>query len=78
MLGLRVADVHLDHGLVTMTGKGSRTRVVANGTGTVLTLDRYERAQAKRADADEPWVWLGRKGHRRETGLAEPIRDRCR
>jgi site-specific recombinase XerD len=78
VLGLRVADVDLDHGLVTVTGKGSRTRVVAIGTGTVLTLDRYLRARAKRDDAGEPWLWLGRKGRLRETGLAELIRDRCR
>ena len=78
VLGLRVADVDLDRGLVTVTGKGSRTRVVAVGTGTVLTLDRYLRSRAKRDDAGEAWLWLGRKGRLRETGLAKLIRDRCR
>jgi site-specific recombinase XerD len=78
VLGLRVEDVDLDRGLMTVTGKGSRTRVVAIGVGTVQAIDRYIRSRAKRPDAGEPWLWLGRKGRLRETGLAEMIRDRCR
>jgi len=78
VLGLRVADVDLDRGLVTVTGKGSRTRVVAIGAGTVQTIDRYLRARAKRPDAAEPWLWLGRKGRLRETGLAKLVRERGR
>jgi site-specific recombinase XerD len=78
VLGLRVDDVDLDLGLVKVTGKGSRTRVVAIGAGTVQAIDRYLRARAKRDDAAESWLWLGRKGRLRETGLAEVIRERCR
>jgi site-specific recombinase XerD len=78
VLGLRVADVDLDRGLVTVTGKGSRTRVVAIGAGTVEAIDRYLRARAKRPDAAEQWLWLGRKGRLRETGLAELVRLRGR
>jgi len=78
VLGLRVADVDLDRGLVTVTGKGSRTRVVAIGAGTVQTIDRYIRARTKRPDATEPWLWLGRKGRLRETGLAQRVRERGR
>jgi site-specific recombinase XerD len=78
VLGLRVADVDLDRGLVTVTGKASRTRVVAIGTGTVQAIDRYIRARAKRPDAAEQWLWLGRKGRLRETGLAELVRLRGR
>jgi site-specific recombinase XerD len=78
LLGLRVDDVALDDGLVTVTGKGSRTRVVGIGAGTIQAIDRYLRARAKRSDAREPWLWLGRKGRLRETGLAELVRERGR
>lgn len=78
VLGLRVSDVDLDRGLVTVTGKASRTRVVAIGSGTVQAIDRYIRARAKRPDAAEQWLWLGRKGRLRETGLAELVRLRGR
>jgi site-specific recombinase XerD len=79
VLGLRVSDMDLDRGLVTVTGKGDRTRVVAIGASTVQTIDRYLRARAKRPDAaTETWLWLGRKGRLRETGLAELVRERGR
>lgn len=78
VLGLQLGDVSLDEGLVKVTGKGDRTRVVGIGAGTIQALDRYLRARAKRHDAGEPWLWLGRKGRLRETGLAELIRERGR
>ena len=76
LLGLRLVDLDLDSGLLTVTGKGSRTRDVPVGATAVRTLDRYLRARAKRSDAEGPWLWLGRKGQLRETGIAELIRQR--
>jgi site-specific recombinase XerD len=76
LLGLRVADVDLDLGLLTVTGKGSRTRHVPIGATTIRTIDRYIRLRGRRGDADSPWLWLGRKGQLRETGLAQLIRER--
>jgi site-specific recombinase XerD len=76
VLGLRLEDVDLDQGLLKVIGKGSRTRMVAVGANTVRALDRYLRFRAKRADAAEPWFWLGRKGRLGETGLAQLIRER--
>jgi site-specific recombinase XerD len=76
LLGLRVSDVDLDLGLLTVTGKGSRTRNVPIGATTIRTVDRYIRARGRRGDADSPWLWLGRKGQLRETGLAQLIRER--
>jgi site-specific recombinase XerD len=70
LLGLTRADVDLDGGLLKVTGKGSRTRVVPIGATTVQAIDRYLRLRAKRPDADSPTVWLGRKGSLGETGLA--------
>lgn len=78
VLGLRLPDVDLDRGLLTVTGKGSRTRVVAIGDQTVRTLDRYLRARSKHPAAARPELWLSRKGVLRESGLAELVRDRGR
>jgi site-specific recombinase XerD len=76
LLGLKLADVDLDGGLLRVTGKGSRTRMVPIGTTTVQALDRYLRLRAKRPDADSPTFWLGRKGSLGETGLAVLVRQR--
>lgn len=76
VLGLRLEDVDLDQGLLKVVGKGSRTRLVAIGANTIRALDRFLRQRAKRPDAGEPWLWLGRKGRLGETGLAQLIRDR--
>jgi site-specific recombinase XerD len=89
ILGLRLADVDLDTGLLTVTGKGSRTRVVAVGARTAQAIDRYLRARARyieerrragRVSANDGTVehlWLGRKGPLGATGLAELIRHRA-
>jgi site-specific recombinase XerD len=88
ILGLRLEDVDLDQGLLRVTGKGSRTRVVAFGAATAQALDRYmrarlryldERRRAERSTAgDTPYLWLGRKGPLGATGLAELVRARGR
>ena len=89
LLGLRLGDVNLDEGLLTVTGKGSRTRVIAVGAVTADALDRYLRARARyleqrrcedRASASKPTdaFWLGRKGALGPTGLAELLRTRSR
>ncbi len=77
LLGVELADVDLDEGLLKVTGKGSRTRFVPVGATTVRALDRYLRHRAKRADADSPALWLGRKGRLQETGLAKLVRERA-
>ena len=76
VLGLRREDVDLDRGILSVTGKGSRTRLVAVGDATIRALDRYLRARAKRPGADLPWLWLGRKGQLGETGMAGLVRAR--
>jgi site-specific recombinase XerD len=77
VLGLRRDDVNLDTGIIVVTGKGSRTRRVVVGATTIRALDRYLRARAKHPAAASPWLWLGRKGQLRETGLAALIRARA-
>jgi site-specific recombinase XerD len=76
VLGLGVADVDLDEGLLRVTGKGSRTRVVPLGAHTVRALDRYLRTRTKHSAADLAALWIGKKGRLTESGLAELVRDR--
>lgn len=79
VLGLTLDDVDLDAGVLRVTGKGSRTRVVGIGAHTARALDRYLRARAKHSAAGSTGaLWLSRKGILRESGLAELVRDRGR
>jgi site-specific recombinase XerD len=78
VLGLRLEDVDLDVGLLTVVGKGSRQRQVAIGAQTVRALDRYLRHRGRHHAARLPYLWLGKKGQLRESGLAELVRDRGR
>jgi site-specific recombinase XerD len=76
VLQLGVADVDLEQGLLRVTGKGSRTRLVPLGAQTVRAVDRYLRARAKHPAADLAVLWIGKKGRLTESGLAELVRDR--
>ena len=76
LLGIDTGAVDLDDGLVKVSGK-TGPRVVPIGATTIRALDRYVRARAKRVDAEEPALWLGRKGRLGETGLAQLIRTRA-
>lgn len=76
VLNLSLADVDLEQGLLRVTGKGSRTRLVPVGAQTVRALDRYQRARTKHPRAELAVVWLGKKGRLTESGLAGLVRDR--
>jgi len=78
VLGLHLEDVDLDRGILSVTGKGSRTRLVSVGDSTIRALDRYIRLRARKLGAEVPWLWLGRKGRLLETGMAGLIRARGR
>ena len=67
LLGIDVVDVDLAEGLVKVSGK-TGPRVVPIGATTVRALDRYLRARAKRADVDDPALWLGRRADCRRPG----------
>lgn len=69
-------DVDLDAGIIRVLGKGRRERVIAVGGRTVKALDRYVRARARHPFAQEPWLWLGRKGHFTENGIGHMIKER--
>ena len=76
LLGLTLETVDLERGILRVTGKGSRERDVAIGDHTVRSFDRYLRLRARHRAADLPWLWLGRYGRLRESGLGDLIHAR--
>jgi site-specific recombinase XerD len=55
-------DIDLEGGVLRVTGKGRRQRLLPIGARTTKAIDRYLRKRAQAPGADEPWLWLGRKG----------------
>lgn len=72
------SDIDLELGLLRVIGKGRRERPLHVGLKTVRAIDRYLRMRGKRSDADEPWLWLGRKGRFTESGIGQMVRERGR
>lgn len=61
--GMHVDDVDLSERMVTVTGKGSRTRTIRFGLKTAQALDRYLRMRAtKRNAAVNTGFWLSDRG----------------
>lgn len=52
---LKTADIDLDDQTLTVTGKGSRVRVLPIGAKSVKAIDRYLRVQR----SDLPALWIG-------------------
>lgn len=71
-------DVDLDQGLLRVVGKGSRERLLPIGHKAVRALDRYLRERAKRPAAGEQWLWLGRRGRLKDSGLGQLLKRRGR
>ncbi|HUG29249.1 MAG TPA: tyrosine-type recombinase/integrase [Candidatus Limnocylindria bacterium] len=79
LAGLRLEDVDRDQDVVLVMGKGRRPRTVPYDRETARDLDRYiDRARKAHPHADEPWLWLGKKGRLTETGIAQLLRRRGR
>jgi len=70
-------DVDLDQATILVHGKGDRPRLVPIGRKTVKAIDRYLRQRRRHPQADEPWLWLGRKGRLRESGIAQMLDRRA-
>ena len=77
LAGLRLEDVDRDQDVVLVLGKGRRPRAVPYDREAARDLDRYiDRARKDHPHADEPWLWLGKKGRLTETGIAQLLRRR--
>ncbi|MGH9048342.1 MAG: tyrosine-type recombinase/integrase [Acidimicrobiia bacterium] len=74
LAGLRVEDLDLDGRVAYATGKGNRARVLPLLPKTIRDLDRYLRLRATHAQAEEPWLWLGKRGRFATTGIQQTLR----
>jgi len=63
VIGLTVADVDLQRGVVTVhRGKGGKGRVAPFGPQTARAIDRYTRMRRAHRLADTTALWLGDRG----------------
>lgn len=69
-------DVDLRRGLVTVLGKGGKNNRIAITNKTMVALEDYLRARKRHDHADDPWLWLGKRGRLTDSGIAQAIRDR--
>lgn len=70
-------DVDLDQATILVHGKGGRPRLIPIGRKTVKALDRYLRERRRHPHAEEPWLWIGKKGRLRESGVAQMLDRRA-
>src|SRR5438105_1037315 len=70
LLGMRVDDVDLDQQVAFVLGKGRRERACPFGRKTAMAVDRYLRLRRRHPHADEPWLWVQRRGRLNESALA--------
>jgi integrase len=75
---LKVDDVDLRAGEITVMGKGSRERTVRCGAKGALALDRYLRDRKRHPRAQfTTALWIGTKGAMTPSGLAQILERRC-
>ncbi len=71
-------DLDEDQQVIRVMGKGGRQRVARYGAKVSEAIDRYLRVRDQHAESASPWLWLGRKGHLTDTGIAQMLRRRGR
>lgn len=67
----------LEQGVFWVIGKGRRQRRVPLGNKARKAMDAYLFARAKHARADDPFLWIGERGHIGASGLYQIIERRC-
>lgn len=66
-------DVDLDGGVLRVTGKGRRQRLLPIGTKTTKAIDRYLRKRTQVPAGSLPWLWVGRKGRMTPSGIRQMV-----
>ena len=64
LVGLDVTDVDLGDGLVRVTGKGNKERIIPVGRKAQAALNDWLRARAAEANVGEHALFVGRRGRR--------------
>src|SRR5690606_7197450 len=68
LVGLNIEALDLDNGTVTVTGKGSKTRIVPVGSHAITALRIWLKSRALVAkdtiDTDSDAVFIGQRGRR--------------
>jgi site-specific recombinase XerD len=69
-------DIDSRKQVVRVLGKGGKNNVIPLSDTTLNAIDNYIRVRRKHPHADEPWLWLGKRGRLTHSGIAQLIRDR--
>lgn len=76
LAGIGTADLDLDAGIVTVSGK-TGTRICPFDPATGVAIDRYLRARAHRTGHERPELWLGvKRGPLTGNGVLQVIQKR--
>jgi len=78
LLGMRLADIDSEYGVVIVRGKGGRQRALPYGNKTAMALDRYLRARSRHRLAHLDALWLGLRGPLTTSGLRDLLDRRAR
>ena len=69
-------DLDLRRQTIHVLGKGDKDNTIPFSDRTAEAIEDYLRLRKRHAHADEPWLWLGKKGRLTDSGIAQAIRDR--
>lgn len=75
--GLRVDDLNREYRTLTVTGKGSKTRVVALGDVAMDAVLKYLRSRRAHPHAAAQEMWVGRFGAFTPSGVAQVLTRRA-
>jgi site-specific recombinase XerD len=77
LVEIKVVDLDLPRGEVTVTGKGSKVRRVAFSPKAAQALSRYLRVRAKHPQKSLPYLWIGLRGRLTGSGVRQILEARC-
>jgi site-specific recombinase XerD len=75
--GLKVDGIDRELEVAVVTGKGRRQRALPLSPKVLKAVDSYIRTRSRHADAQLPWLWLGRKGRLSDSGIRQMLARRC-
>ena len=78
LCGMSVEDVDLERRELHVLGKGRRGRILPLGTASARAIDRYIRARSRHLNAEDRWLWVGRRGRVTVSGVRQILETRCK